>query len=403
MDLTTLFFGAFMLIAALGVDTVLHPRDIVLEAHAAGQIDPVSVSDDMLADVLRNEVAQIFLTPSIVSKPTIKLSNEKGLGLSIVDSFGMANVANALQAQAGYRADRIRLYVFKERDVLRLLVSGFDGRQAGAFQQEVNPVKDESVISLVQRGAVVGMAHIDPYTTALNMMRRHVKDRDFTRSQEVIAFGKARLPPTAISPQRSMLENLEGMIQLFRDNPTAAHERFLQATTSDPANQVAVLNLALARIALRLPAQARTLLEERLANDPPADKVLLATAYVTLAGALLGQGDAKAADDAMRQAVALDPSKPTTYGMWAEVKRALGDPKAAEALTVQALDTSSQFENYAEVAALYFTVAWKEGAPVLRNPFSAIDTAPDTAQRVAPTAPETAQKAPPPPADKPKP
>lgn len=401
MDLTTLLAAAFMLISAISLDTVLHPRDIVLEAIKSDQIGKVSVTDRMLSDVLKTQVEAIFLTPSVVSKPVIRAIGKKGIGLTITDAFGLSGVADALQEQAGYAPDQIRLYVFSENDTVKILVSGYESRRSGAFQQrrsgaflqQVNQVQDESIVSLVERATSVAMAYIDPYMTALNLMRRHIRDRDFKRSQDVIDFAKSRLPLTAVSAERSMLENLEGMIALFNNDVTRARQQFQRAVNSYPANHVAILNLSLTQMASNSAASVEAQLSDMLKRNPPSDRVLLATAYLTLAGAHLGLQRATDADAVMTQAANLNPGSPTVLGVWAEVKREMGDSEAARELTEKALLTQNQYEDYAEVAALYFTLAWQRGQPLLRSPFESASTAPDTNQKIAPTAPETAKKA----------
>ena len=48
----------------------------------------VNVTDGMLSDVLKAQVEAIFLTPSVASKPVVRTTGKKGIGLSITDAFG---------------------------------------------------------------------------------------------------------------------------------------------------------------------------------------------------------------------------------------------------------------------------------------------------------------------------
>jgi hypothetical protein len=52
------------------------------------------------------------------------------------------------------------------------------------------------------------------------------------------------------------------------------------------------------------------------------------------------------------------------------LKRGKGDREAAERMHEKAMALSAEFENYAEIAALHFRMAWNNGEPVMRNPFS---------------------------------
>ena len=392
MDLTTLLAATFILFSALGLDSVLHPRDIVLEADRAANLGQVYVTDTMLNAVMKAQTEEIFLTPSVVSKPVIRMSNQKGIGLSIIDALSLSKVADSLQEQLGYRPDRVALHLFSEGGTVKVLVTGYETRRWGTFEQEVVQVKDERVVSLVKRATVVAMATIDPYMTALNLMRRHIKDKDFKGSEDVIAFAKGRLGIARINAERSMLENLEGMIALFRRDTSRANERFQSAMESDPGNHVAILNLALTKLEMDKDAEVEILVSKLLKENPPADPVILATAHLTLSAAYLGLRQPGPADAAIAKAADLNPTNPTVLASWAEVKQQIGDKAAAARLMERAGAVENQYEDYAEVAALYFSLSWEKGEPVLRSPFDPVATAPDTAEKTAPTAPETATK-----------
>ena len=390
MDLTTLLAATFILLSALGLDSVMHPRDIVLQADRAANLGQVYVTDTMLNAVMKAQTEEIFLTPSVASKPVIRMSNQKGIGLSVIDALSLSKVADSLQEQLGHRPDRVALDLFSEGGTVKVLVTGYETRRWGSFEQEVVQVKDERVVSLVKRATIVAMATIDPYMTALNLMRRHIKDKDFQGSEDVIVFAKARLGTGRINAQRSLLENLEGMIALFKGDTNRANERFQAAMGSNPANHVAILNLALVRLAMDKDADVEVLVSTMLKDNPPTDPVLLATAHLTLSAAYLGLRQPGPADTAIAKAAELNPTNPTVLESWAEVKRQIGDKDAAVRLVEQAGAVENAFEDYAEVAALYFSLSWEKGEPVLRSPFDPVSTAPDTAEKTAPTAPRSA-------------
>jgi hypothetical protein len=56
--------------------------------------------------------------------------------------------------------------------------------------------------------------------------------------------------------------------------------------------------------------------------------------------------------------------------MWSEVKREKGDGAQADRMHQQALSVADQFENYAEIATLYFRLAWQDDQPVVRSKFT---------------------------------
>ncbi len=390
MDLTTLLAGAFLLVAAFGFDAVWHPRDIVLQVTRSDSLGQVHVSEKMVSDILQSEVDNIFVTPSVAAKHDVRLRGELGLGLSLIEAIGLSRVTDALQRQIGNYPDEIILHVYSENGVTKVLVTGYDATRGTDFDQEVAQVKDEAIVSLTQRAAITGVAHIAPYMTALSLMRRHIQDKDFHRSQEVIRYAKSQLPRSRPDPQRSLLENLEGMIALFNDDAGQARERFQKAVDSDPGNRVAMLNLALMDAAAKNGTHAISLVQNMMAKYPTDDPLVLSTCYLTLAVAHLELHQAAAADAAMEKAAAFHPDNPGIPSVWAEVKHALGDERGAKDWQEKASAVERGDGGYAEVAALYLAVGWKDGAPVLLDAFDTVAAAPDIAGLTAPTAPEAA-------------
>jgi hypothetical protein len=103
---------------------------------------------------------------------------------------------------------------------------------------------------------------------------------------------------------------------------------------------------------------------------PPENKVLLATAYATWGTALLGLHDAEGADRLLARSVEINPDGSAAIDLWAEAKEVKGDQAAAAELRHRALATSDSFENYAEVAALYFHLSWRNNEAVTRSKFT---------------------------------
>ena len=264
MDLTTFFAGAFLLLAVFGFDAVLHPRDLVLQVTRSESLGKVYVTEKMASDILQSEVDSIFVTPSILAKREARVRGELGVGLSVAQVAGLGSVTDALQRQIGTYPDEIILHVYSENGAIRVLVTGYYLERGTDFDQEVDQVKDERIASLIRRAATTGMAQIAPYMTALSLMRRHIEDKDFTRSREVIRFAKSRLPRSGLNADRSWLENVEGLIALFSDNAGQAQDSFQHAVDFNPTNAVAVMNLALTEVAAK--NGARNLNGTRLAG-----------------------------------------------------------------------------------------------------------------------------------------
>jgi len=215
-----------------------------------------------------------------------------------------------------------------------------------------------------------GGSQLAPYSTALYLINQHASDKDFTDVVALIEHAKALLPPTPTSFDRALLDNLLGLVALFGNDPPAARKAFDEAMTDDPTNPVPVLNAAFADLLFNEYQKAADRIAELLRLARPSNKVLLATAYMTWAAARMGLGDLAGADRMLAIATQTNPESSSAFGLWAEAKRLEGDDAAASRLHRTALEKTATFENYSEVAALYFRLSWRDNEPVIRNQFA---------------------------------
>ena len=254
-------------------------------------------------------------------------------------------VAYALQAQFGYRFDQIKLSLYGEGGTAKVLVAGMGRQRMSSFQEQLTLEQGETIVGLIQRATRIGMAHIDPYLTALSEVQRHAQDKDFKTAETISNDAMAALPPTPTSFERSLFENLNGLIALFRGDPKSAHDRFERAEASCPENTAAdvvtILNLAFADIQIDRDAEAVAHIQQLLRDKPPTDKVLLSTAYMTMAAGQLGSThDVNEADVTIEKAIEAYPEGSSAYDLWADIKQEKGEVAAAQHLHIKALETS---------------------------------------------------------------
>ena len=371
MDLTTITLGLFLALSAIGFDTIWHHDEVVVQSSAAGRLEKSTLDVGVMNLVLMDEVNRVSATPSVIARTRIRTSNTGGIGMAIATAANLQSVARALQSQVGFQPDEIRLALFSEDGIPKVLISGTGGldRPTVTFEQVVVQHQNEPVVDLVRRATLLGLAHIDPYITALNLMRRHEFDKDFSDVQALVEFAKAQLPPKPLSPDRSLLENMQGIMALFGGDASVAHRWFQQAVDSSPDNVIASLNLAFADLQINHYQEASDRMRDLVTHDRPPDAIVLGTAYMTWAAAQVGLGDVNGADHLMTQAIEVNPHSAIAYNLWSDVKREKGNAEAAARLRRKALDASDSFENYAEVAALYFQLAWQDNQPVVLSQF----------------------------------
>ncbi len=370
MDLTALAAALLVALGLLGADAVMNADNVVVEVVAPPRSDKISIDEVTLEQAFEGQLRAIADTRSLVDPPEIRASRKQGLGMALAEAARVQGVAYALQTELGYTPDRLRLALFLQNGALRGLVSG-SAHGRGGFEQVLVPRDDESLPAFVRRSALWGASQLAPYTTALYLLQVHSADKEFGDVLALAEQAKAKLPPTPVNLQRSLFENVRGIVALFQNDPKAAKAAFAAAVAADPANPVAALNLAFAEVEVDDYRQAAERMERLVREAPPANTVLLATAYMTWAAAQMGLHDAARADGLLAKALQIYPTSSTGYDLWAEAKELLGDQAAAAQLRHKAFEaTADTFENYAEVAALYFHLSWQDNQPVTRNKFA---------------------------------
>ncbi len=372
MDLTSLAAAVLVALGLLGADAVMHANNLIVEVVAPPRSEKVSIDDVTLEDTFENQLQAIARTRSLVDPPEIRASRKRGLGMALAEAARVQGVAYALQTELGYDPDKLRLALFFQNGALRGLINGH-GHVRGDFEQVLVPQDDESLPAFVHRSALWGASQLAPYTTALYLLQVHSDDKNFADLFALIDSAKAKLPPTPVSRQRSLYENIRGIALMFQNDAKNAKLAFTAALEADPTNPVAVLNMAFAEVEVDDYQQAAKRMERMIKEAPPTNTILLGTAYMTWGAAEMGLHNAARADVLLGQALQVYPTSSTGYDLWAEAKDLEGDHVGAAALRHQALEaTGDAFENYAEVAALYFHLSWQDDQPVMRNKFAAL-------------------------------
>ena len=380
MDLVTFALVLMTAVTAVGLDTVWHQGDVVLETVTTGPLGKTSIDSGLARTIVEDEAAHVFATPTLVGKPKLRWSNQGGIGAAIAEATGLQSVAYAVQAQFGYRPDDYRLALFSEDGQVKVLITGQNRRNATSFSQVVVQQPGESVVDLIRRATLVGLTHIDPYLTALHLLAQHDATGahagpETIDAESVIDPAMASLPDIPHNPQRALFENLQGILALMHQDVDAANRAFGKAADSDPDNIAAALNVGFTEVQLGRYAAAATHMRTLAEANRPADKVLLATAYVTWAAAEMGLQDVDGAESLVGTATTINPDSCGALELWAELRTLKGDDAGAERLHLKARQSRPAFENYAEIASLYFQLAWRDNQKLTHSRYGNGDTA----------------------------
>lgn len=369
MDLTTLLGALVIALGLIGADTIRHAGSIQVEVSPAPQIGGEVVDQATLEAEFDSQLFAIATTPSVIVPPEIRTSKDQGVGMVLAAAVNAKELAYALQSAVGYAPDRLRLALFLQHGELRGYINGTT-HAIGPFHQVLAPLKDEFELAFVRRCALWSASEIAPYITALWLMQKHSADGDFSDVTALIDHATEELPPTPVSFDRSAFDNLRGIILLFQKNAAHAQEVFDTAVAEYPDNPVSTINAAFADLQLDKYQQAQDRMEGFLKEKPPANKVLLATAYMTWAAAKMGLHRLDEADRLLAQSTAINPESSSSFELWGELKELRGDKAAAARYHQQARLNSAAFENYGEVATLYFHLSWRDNEAVMLSRFN---------------------------------
>jgi|HubBroStandDraft_6_1064221.scaffolds.fasta_scaffold28285_3 predicted Zn-dependent protease len=369
MDLTTIALVALLTFGLLGTDAVVNAGSVEVEVTIAPRIENVSIDKEALTAEFENQLEAINSTASLFPPFEARARREQGIGMALAEAINVRNVAYSLRYQLGYRPDYIRLALFSEDGGVRGLVSGYS-HLLGNFSSAISRNPGEPLMALVQRCAFWGDTQLAPYSSALYLLDKHRSDDELSGVVKLVENARALLPPTPTSFDRSLFDNLLGLVALFRQDIRSARATFDAAIKADPSNPVPVLNAAFTDLQFDDYRKAIDRLERLMITAPPTDMVLRGTAYMTWGAALMGLRDLTAANGMLSLAHQTNPSSSSTLSLWGEEMLLEGNPAAAEQLETQAMHETAAFENYGELAALYFHHAWMGGQQVARSKFT---------------------------------
>jgi tetratricopeptide (TPR) repeat protein len=368
MDLTTLATALLLAFGLLGTEAMIHANSVVVEVSPPPKSFKLDIDATTIEEEFGDELFAISRVESVVEPPEIRASRDQGIGMALAREAKLQDIAYALRGELGYVPDKLRFAMFVEDGSIRGLVSG-SSRRVGTFRHVLIPAKDETMLAFVHRCSLWGASQLAPYATSLYLVQKHSADKDFTDVVALIEQAKAKLPPSPVHFDLSAFDNLLGIIALFRNDPKAAHALFETAVEEYPANTAAVLNAAFTELQLDEDPKAAERMRQLVATAPPKNKVLLATAYFTWAAAEMAKHDLVRADQLLAKAYQAAPESTTAIDLWADLKELQGDKAAALELRRKASVATITFENYAEVAALYFQLAWRDNQAVSRSRF----------------------------------
>ena len=367
MDITTLAYAVAIAFGLLVVDAAVYSGTIVIDVVGPSKKEKLDVDQEAVQARFNHLVSDVVATRSLLRPPELIWSSNQGIGMAVAQSFGLEKDAAALKTELGFTPDELRVSFYWEDGTLHSLIGGV-GEDGFEFGEVLDQRKDERLMDFVDRAALTGVAQLSPYYTAVYLLQVHSVDKNFRELNDLIARHVALSVPAHINPDKSLYDNLLGLVALFRNDPNSAEAEFISAMTDDPSNPVGFINAAFVDLQQGDYQAAANGMEQLIRLAPPSNQVILGSAYMTWAAALMGLHDLNGADRLLAAATEAAPRSGTAFGLWAELKRLQGDERTAELLQQRAEEEGAT--NFAEIAALYFQLAWKNNRAVELNPFN---------------------------------
>jgi hypothetical protein len=369
MDLTTLTAAVLVALALLVTDAAVHAGSVELEVEVAPKIENVSLDKGTLEVEFQHRLEEIISIPSVVPPPEIRSRRDQGVGMALAEMVNAREIVYALQRQVGYDSDYIRFALLVEDGKVQGSVSGHS-HLVGNFTRVISRNEGESIQALIQRSCLWGATQLAPYYAGIFMLQQGAVDNDFSEVIALAQHAKAVLPPTPTSYDRSLFDNLLGLVALFQKDAKAARTAFDTAIADDPTNPLPFLNAALTDVQLADYQKAADRMDDLVRLARPSDKILLGTAYMIWGAALFELHDRDGADRMLATSTRINPYSSIAFALWADHKKLEDNTAEAERLYRMAREASTSIENYAGVAALYFRLAVSEVPPLTRTRFA---------------------------------
>lgn len=370
MDLTTLAAAIAVALGLMAADAGLSSDKIMVDVAVPASYTQAGVNTDIVEALYLAEIQSIIDTPSVVPPPAIRGTREKSLASSLADSLQLGEVGRSMQRLMGYDPMHIRASLIVEQETTKFIVVE-SSRKGKSFEISLDQRPGEPIVQLVKRGAIETIYQLEPYLALVHSLQDARSPEDFAKLTTSIQQILAGLPNIPVSTTRSQYENLLGIVRLLNNDVDGAADFFNAAALSDTRNAVALLNLGFAECQRDRYAEAERIVR-RIVEPAPLTKqpVLIGAAYMTWACALMGQKNFAAADQKLALAIEAYPYTSSGFQLWGDLKEQLSKADEAEAMRRKARENSIYFEQFTEVAMLYFELSWRDKDTLHRSKFS---------------------------------
>ena len=384
MDPASLALAAAMVFGLLTADAAVSANSVAVSVSVPPAIVQTGFTAEVAERVFTSEFERMSRARSLLRAPSVRSAREPTIVGVIANALKLDNFTGALQDLLGLDHPRVNVaIVVPAPNRTRLLVNSVSAR-SGAFTVQVE--SDAGPEALLRVGAMQTMDQFEPYRSALFHFEQALLSsaHDFTRVKAVAQRELARPVNAGTLQENSYLQNLLGIVALMEDDRATAERFFRETFRLNTGFNVGRLNLGFALIELDRYREALDLLTPLVSVSlipeialPGRTAPLQEALHSTIGVARWGLGDLDGAEASFRTAVRAFPESEAAHVYWARLMRERGRVAEAVALEEIARTNALTFDNYPEVANLFFWMNPKDRQPMQRRASRVVRTAAD--------------------------
>ena len=395
MDLMALASAIMLALGGVALDAYQNPKSMVVEVIAPGANTTPSLDRRFISVVVQGEIDRAVKVRSLITRPNIRPSGDKSTIETIAEALGGGALVTAFADLTATPPSRLKIGLFNESDKPAVFVTGVqqsmflhDMHFDNLLYQEPN----ETVVHLIKRAAMDGVAQIDPYLAMLYLLQeaRWKNDDRYAKEALRVSARVARQLPKGRASLLARLTNLEGLVHLQRRDLELARTTFLRGIEylpgqRGPIRAVLNMNIAFIEIAQGDPDSAANRLAILLAPDgllaedtvfttttsdgkalvlgDEETRFLRATGLMLSGCAALARNDLDGAERFGKQALEISPTRLTALSLLADIAERRGDAAEAARLRASIVDLQFTADPYMETANAFATLALGGPAP----------------------------------------
>jgi hypothetical protein len=384
MDLYTLAALLCLITGGLALDGYVNPKTLAVHVVHGGDDTGAGIEKGLVASTVNYEVDRMAGVRSLLARPHIVPSDEKGFVGLLGEATGTAAILNVITSAFQDTPNALNFGVYTYDGKFKVFIFGLATsvpRGSGRFDLTVTAEDGETPVDTIKRATVIGAAHIDPYLAMLHMlteMERTGQERYATTALAISEFAKSQTPPSAESLLLARLQNLEGLVQLRRGKLDLASAAFANGLSrvppgnNGPTTVILQLNKAFVDVARNDTDGAAPLLVQVTAstnnfqnllgvgylssegvaytlNQEEVDSLRAAydttSAYIALRRNKMGEAEA-----IVKKELLANPNRLNAIDLLADIEGMRGNQTAARAIAGSAVQQSLAINPFLEIA-----------------------------------------------------